>query len=116
MRIYSSSGGYFPARRLAHPQRGLVRLLLARSPPAARVTRDLACSSPTALLEGGAAVDAVDEHGATILMAAARHGQAECARLLFWGGAAVDAVDSNGHTALVYAANFGQAEIARLRG
>eukprot|EP01045_Picozoa_sp_COSAG04_P010097 COSAG04_NODE_608_length_12095_cov_54.626709_10_plen_499_part_00 len=67
-----------------------------------------------ALLQGGAAVDAVGSEGGTALMFAAGKGHAGAVAALLQGGAAVDALDSEGDTALMLAAYLGRAECARL--
>eukprot|EP01045_Picozoa_sp_COSAG04_P019090 COSAG04_NODE_1822_length_5493_cov_33.626251_3_plen_247_part_00 len=75
-----------------------------------------------ALLQGGAAVDAVDKDGMTALMKAASsderalpfNGHPDTVAALLQGGAAVDAVDEDGATALMWAAFSGHAECARL--
>ena len=50
----------------------------------------------------------------TLLTWAARHGQAEAARLLLEGGAGVGAADSGGATALLLASEGGHLECVRL--
>ncbi|MEZ4388857.1 MAG: ankyrin repeat domain-containing protein [Candidatus Krumholzibacteriia bacterium] len=85
----------------------------ATLPEAARAADD---SLVTALLAGGADVDAADpEHyGATALMIAAGNGDVALVRRLLDAGANVDLGDANGDTALNWAAYSGQVEAARL--
>ena len=85
---------------------------------AARRAGEAADGDADLLLEGGEAVDAVDEDGVTALMYAAYNGRAECARLLLEAGADASlratGGDDEGKTALELAEEYGQAEVAAL--
>ena len=62
-----------------------------------------------AALEGGAALDDCDRHGATLLHLAAGAGRMELVELLIERGAPLDKTDDAGNTALMLAAARGQA-------
>ncbi|CAI5463834.1 unnamed protein product [Closterium sp. Yama58-4] len=65
------------------------------------------------LLASGAAVDALDAHGATMLHHAVRTGNVEMARLLLQKGADVNAADQWGWTPMHVAAQSGRIEMVR---
>ena len=64
-------------------------------------------SSLIAVLEAGAAVNAVNNAGVTALMHACNNGHDLCAHALLENGAAVDAVDEAEWTALMYSCQNG---------
>ena len=66
------------------------------------------------LLNRGAAIERVDDHGRTALMHAAWFGHESATRLLLDRGAAIDARDNLGRTALVYALSAAQSGVVRL--
>lgn len=66
------------------------------------------------LVEGGAAVDALDAQSVTPLMIAARLGHAELVRLLLDHGADADHANQQGFTALIWAIWQGKLEATRL--
>ena len=68
----------------------------------------------TTLLSKGEKTDALDEHGNSALMLAARAGSAEICSILLEAGADRDLRDSKGRTALMIAEEFGHAEVARI--
>ena len=55
-----------------------------------------------------------DEGGFTPLIAAAKNGHAQCARVMIEAGAAVDAADNEGMTALLWAGKNGHEPCARI--
>lgn len=59
-------------------------------------------------------VNAVDRHGHTALMQAAKAGEVEAVKDLLHRGAALDARSEKGKTALHYAAAHGHVEVVRL--
>jgi ankyrin repeat protein len=59
-------------------------------------------------------VNAIDRHGHTALMQAAKAGELETARDLLHRGAALDARSEKGKTALHYAAAHGHVEVVKL--
>jgi ankyrin repeat protein len=70
--------------------------------------------SARALLDRGAAVNAMNVDGKTALMAAAARGHVETVRLLLDHGAAVDTTNIHGRTALTYAEETGHTDVARM--
>ena len=70
-----------------------------------------------AMLDSGAAVDAVGGNGFTALICAAAFGHAECVRLLLEAGADASGRGKDSRTALEHAEARGHAELAAmLRG
>ncbi len=66
------------------------------------------------LLDGGANLDAGNDHGNTALMVAVGKGYAEIVKMLISAGANVDAANDGDATALHVAANKGNAEFAKI--
>lgn len=66
------------------------------------------------LLEAGVDPDALEEDGSTPLMACAKRGQADLARVLLDARAMIDHQDNTGRSALMHAAEAGRAEAVRL--
>ncbi|PIA54104.1 hypothetical protein AQUCO_00900579v1, partial [Aquilegia coerulea] len=66
------------------------------------------------LLENGASINGVDQHGWTALHRAAFKGQVNAVRAILSKGADIDAKDSDGYTALHCATESGQAEVIEL--
>ena len=66
------------------------------------------------IINYGAAVNTKDDYGQTVLILAARWGNAETINVLIKGGADVNAKSKDGTTALMIAADWGRAEIINI--
>lgn len=66
------------------------------------------------LLDKGAAINAIDNHGKTALMRAVDSGSKDIAELLLNNGAAVDVVDIHGNTELMHAVRSGSKDMVKL--
>ncbi|MEQ1919896.1 MAG: ankyrin repeat domain-containing protein [Elusimicrobiota bacterium] len=102
-----------PKRRLS-TSLGLLLLLCACSTPLQKAARNGQDQSVSALLTGGADIEAASAQGMTPLMWAAYYGRESTVKLLLERGAKVDAQDQRARTALWYAATEGRLGIVRL--
>ena len=66
------------------------------------------------LLTASAAVDQLDEHGATPLYTACNHGESDCVQLLLAANAAIDQPYKDGATPLFAACNQGESDCVQL--
>lgn len=93
---------------------GVARATVGLDQQFMEAVKDADAPSVVALLDKGADVNAVDEHGKTSLIRAAMGGNLEITKLLVQKGAAINARDKNDWTALMAAAWNGYANIVRL--
>lgn len=105
-RVACSSSGVARSHACCHTH--VVRGGLTRARMCALLRRAARSSAAEALVEGGAAVDAVDRAGRTALSYAAMYGSTDCIYLLASRGADVAHADTDGNTPLELAEGSGR--------